>query len=391
MLSFVLFLYIARLLSQTEYGTFIYINMILSILPLFQFGSMHGVIILLPKYLANHKMEKEELFISYNSFSLILQFLSVFVLYLFDVNLSYWILVLISINYILSKYVANSRIYLNSHLEFDKVNLLKALDQIIRPIVIFCIFFIYKNIESIFIAQFITTLISFLVTVKLVAFKFNFIFKIDTIKKIYKIGFFVYLTWGIDVLFRTADRWFISQFYNIDELAIYGFTSALAMNIWLLSMSFFSPYSQLLYKAVAENKFLEVKTIVENTNKKLSILLLIVTIIAIVLYPYLLEFIVHKYYGTYFLFSILVVASIFLSINNMYIYYMISNSYHFILLKYQSVILVINLVLNAIFAYYHLAIVYFSYSTILSLVIYFILVRNYFYKDISKKINLESL
>jgi len=158
------------------------------------------------------------------------------------------------------------------------------------------------------------------------------------------------------------------------------------MNIWLVAMSFFSPYTQLLYKAVAQNDFFKVKEIVENTNKNLYILISVISIVTIIAYPYLLEFIVHKYFDTYYLFFILVIVSIFLSVNNMYIYYMISNDLHFVLLRYQIIILTINLLLNGLFSFYHLNLVYFAYSTILSLVIYFILVRRYFYVDINKKL-----
>ncbi len=387
--SFISFLYIAKVLSQQEYGNFIYINLILSLLPLFQLGSMHGIAILLPKYITNYQETKEELFINYNSFSILLQIISVLVLFLFSIELSPWILVIIAFNYILSKYIENGQIYLNAHLLFEKANILKAIDQILRPVFILIIFYLYKNIESIFIAHLVTTFLVSIITFFITKIKFTLSFNMEIIKNIYKIGFFVYLTWGIDILFRSADRWFISQFYDLKELATYGFASALAMNIWLVAMSFFSPYTQLLYKAVAENNFLKVTEIVENTNKNLYILISVASVIVVMVYPYLLEFIVHKYFGTYFLFFILVIVSIFLSINNMYIYYMISNNLHFKLLKYQSVILSINLILNGIFSYYHLDIVYFGYSTILSLMIYFVLVRKYFYIDIRNKISKE--
>ena len=207
--------------------------------------------------------------------------------------------------------------------------------------------------------------------------------------EIYKIGFFVYLIWAIDLLFRTADRWFISTFYSSEELATYGFTSSLAMNIWLLSMSFFGPYSQLLYTYVAQKDFISVKNIVETTNKKVYVFLAVTSIIAVITYPLFLEIIVKRYLGTEFLFFVLILSAIFLSINNMYIYYMISDNHHFVLLKYQFIILALNLILNSIFVFYHTDILYYSYSTIFSLGIYFILVKRYFYADILKKIYLQ--
>jgi len=389
LLGFISLLYIAKILSTSEYGVLVYINMVLSLLPILQLGSMHGIVILLPKSIAKNDNSEEKLFWTYNTFSHIIQIVSAVIFLFIDIRLSKIILFVVSLNFIFSKYTENIQIYLNSHLEFQKANIIKFIDQVLRPIVVLVLFVIYKSIDSIFVAQLICSVFAFLASNYFVKFKIILpefqVFK-NIIIQIYSIGFFVYLIWAIDILFRTADRWFVSKFYSIEELATYGFASSLAMNIWLVAMNFFAPYSQMLYKYVAESNFIEVKKLVENTNKKLYILLTIISIISIVFYPYLLKYFIHKYYGTEFLFTILVVVSIFLSINNMYIYYMISNNFHFILLRYQSVILALNIILNGIFAYFHLDIVYYSYSTLFTLGLYFFLVRRYFYIDIDKKV-----
>ncbi|KIM06044.1 MAG: hypothetical protein KN64_00625 [Sulfurovum sp. AS07-7] len=394
MLSFISFIYIAKVLSKSEYGLFVYISMILSLLPLFQFGSMHGTIILLPKYIAKQNDSDDRLFWSYNAFSHLIQLVSALVLFFFDIELSFYVLLIITVNYILSKYSENIQILLSSNLELEKANIIKAIDQIARPIVTLGLFFYYQNIESLFVAQMIVTLLIFLISnyfVKFRFYKFEFMEFKGIIKTIYKIGFFIYLIWVVDILFRTADKWFISQFYSISELAEYGFTSSMAMNVWLLAMSFFAPYAQMLYKYIAENRFVDVKKIVEDTNKKLYFLLLLVSTVAVVAYPFVLELVIKKYFGTELLFFVLVISAVFLSINNMYIYYMISNNFHVVLLKYQLVVLVLNLILNGAFAFLHLDIVYYSYSTILSLGLYFILVRRYFYIDIEKKLRIKTI
>ena len=388
-IGFISFIYIAKILSENEYGAFIYITMVLSLLPLLQFGSMHGTVILLPKYIVDPNKNEEELYVISNYISHIIQLLAVGLLFLFNIELNYLIIAVIGTNFFLSHYSSNVQTYLDSHHEFQKANIIKGIEQVLKPSVVLIVFYFYRSIESIFIAQLIVTTIILFISLYMVPFKF---LKIDfrkfkkTISTIYKLGFFIYLTWAIDILFRTADKWFISQFYSLEELATYGFTSSLAMNVWLLAMSFFAPYTQVLYKYVAQGKFIDVKNTVESTNKKLYILLLIVSVVAIVAYPFVLELIIKKYFGTEFLFFVLVVSAIFLSINNMYIYYMISNNFHFVLLKYQVFILVLNLILNGVFAYYHLDILYYSYSTIICLAIYFILVRRCFYIDIAKKI-----
>ena len=340
-LSFLSFIYIAKSLSERDYGTFVYITMVLSLLPLLQLGSMHGTVILLPKHIVDKKNENE-LFLYSNIISHIIQFIGASILLLLNIKLSSSVILVIAANFFFSHYTENVKIFLNSKHEFEKVNFLKSLDEILRPFVTILIFYYYQNIESIFIAQFIVTSVTFLVSFCLVPLTFYNI-KFYSFKKIvfeiYKIGFFVYLTWAIDILFRTADRWFISTFYSSEELATYGFTSSLAMNIWLLSMSFFAPYSQLLYTYVAQKDFISVKNIVETTNKQVYVFLTVTSIIAVITYPLFLEFIVKRYLGTEFLFFVLILSAIFLSINNMYIYYMISDNHHFALLKYQFIIL----------------------------------------------------
>jgi len=391
-LSFVSFLYIAKILTTANYGVLVYIGMLLSLLPLFQFGSMHGAVILLPKFIADKNKDENNLFVGYNYFSHILQFISIFVLFLFDIDLNVSVLFIIALNFFLSKYIGNVQMYLNSNHKFEQYNIIKGVDQVLKPIFILILFSYYKNIESIFIAQLIVTMISFIISSFLVKFKFinlGFTNISETVKQLYEIGFYIYLIWAIDILFRTADRWFISQYYTLENLATYGFVSSLAMNVWLLAMSFFSPYVQVLYKYIAENNFLKAKETVESTNKKLYLLLAIVSIATIAFYPLVLEYFIHKYFETELLFFILVLSSIFLSINNMYIYYIISNNFHFILLKYQMIVLFLNLLLNAIFAYFHLDIIYYSYSTVFTLGIYYILVKRYFYIDIKKKLEIN--
>lgn len=388
-LSFLSLIYIAKILSQESYGKFVYVSMVLSLLPLLQFGSMNGATILLPKYIAKKNGSETKLFWTYNTLSYFIQFTSALILFFIDFGLHYYVTFVISVNYILSKYIENVLIFLYSNLEYRKANIIRTSDEVFRPVATIGIFSFYKNIESIFASQLLTTVLSFVISNYFIRFRIINI-KLEEFKKytaeIYKIGFFVYLIWGIDILFRSADRWFISQFYPLSKLAEYGFASSIAMNIWTLAMAFFSPYSQLLYKFVAEKNFLEAKKVVEHTNRRLYILLVFVSLSAIIVYPIFIELFIKKYYNTTFLFFILVICAVFLSINNMYIYYMISNNLHFVLLRYQVFILLLNLLLNSIFAFYRLDIVFYSYSTIFTLGVYFLLVRRYFYIDINNRL-----
>lgn len=389
-LSFGLFIYIARVLSEEFYGNYVYITMILSLLPLLQFGVMQGTTILLPKYIANAEKNEDNLFAYSNYISHSLQLIAVGFLFLFDIGLSSAYILIVGANFFLSISVQNSKIYLNSYHKFKKTNIIKALEQILSPISVLVLFYHFHDIESIFLGQLFSTIIAFLVSIYLVPFTFVKV-KLnkftDIAKNVYKLGFFIYLISGVDIIFRTVDRWFISQFYSLENLADYGFTSNMAMNIWLLTMSFISPYVQILYKHLAKNKYIEAKELIESTNKKIYFLLAITSLVAFLIYPYLIEHVVHKYLETYLLFFVLVIVSILLAINNMYIYFMISSNSHSVLLKFQSAILILNLILNSFFSYFRLEIVYFGLSTILSLIIYYVMVRSFFYADIEKKIN----
>ena len=387
-IGFLSFVYIARTLSENEYGVYIYLIMVLSLLPLLQLGSMHGTSILLPKYIANPNKNANELFVYSNFISHLIQFAAVLSLFFFDIDLDKLTLVVIGANFFLSLYAQNAQDYLNSNHEFQKANIIKAFEQLLKPSLVFILFYFYRSIEAIFIAQLIATIFILLISIWLVPLKNivvdSRIFKEKAIT-IYKIGFFVYLVWAVDIIFRTADRWIISKFYSLEELAVYGFTSNLALNIWLLALIFCEPYAQIVYTLVAEDKYKDVKKVIKRTNNKLYILIFVVSFLAIVAYPLLLELVIKKYYETELLFFTLVISSLFMSINNMYIYYILSNNSHFILLKYQLLILAINVLLNCVFVFYHMDIVYYSYSTILSSAIYFILVRRFFYFDIDKK------
>ena len=388
--SFISFALIAKYLSEADYGNYIFIIMVLSLLPLLQFGSMHGTVLLYPKFIVNQDKDEKELFIYSNYISHFFQLCSFFLLFFIDFNLSNFIVFIIGSSFLLSLYNENCIKYLNSIFKFQKSNIINGFNQVMKPLTVLLFFYIFKSIESIFAAYLFVNILTVIISFFIIEIKITNL-KIVTLKKIfkaiYKIGFYVYLSWSIDIIFRTVDRWFILNFYSLEELALYGFTSSLALNIWLVAMSFFVPYTQLLYRSVAEKKYIESKKIINNTNKKLLILLFIISLIAIVCYPFFIEFFVKKYFNSEFLFFVLVLCSIFLSINNMYIYYMISNGFHFLLLKFQVVILILNLILNSIFVFFHLDIIFYSYSTLVSLLLYFLLVKRFVDKNIIANLN----
>lgn len=111
-------------------------------------------------------------FLELQHFFYLIQLVSIPLLFLFDIELSFYVLLIVAANYLLSKYSENIQILLSSNLEFEKVNIIKAIDQVVRPIVTLGLFFYFKTIESLFVAQIIVTLITFLVSNYFVKFKF---------------------------------------------------------------------------------------------------------------------------------------------------------------------------------------------------------------------------
>ena len=384
-LSFILFILMAKILTEEEYGQLVQITMILSLLPLLHFGSTQGAAVQLPRLFAK-KENHRGLFDSYNAFSNVVQLVSGFIVYfVIDITNNYFILIVI-LNYIMSKYVENVQIYLDSKLDFLISNKIKSLDQICKPLFAILCVLIYPSVISLFFGYLISTFISFVACLYFVnGFGFKVNFKND-IPALFKIGFLVYISWALDMLFRSSDRWFINYFYDAKTLGEYGFSSNLALNIWLLSMSFFSPYASILYNKSALNDYKGILDTVESTNKKLYFLISIVSIIAIGLYPVLVNLIIDKYHETHVLFSLLVVVSILLSINNMYIYYFVSQDNVLLLIKFQVLILIINFFMNLMVPYLDLSYIYFAISTIVSLLLYHIVLRLSFYNDINEKV-----
>ena len=392
-LSFLVSLYVARMLSETEYGLYVYVGVFLTILPIFQFGSMNGAAILLPKRIARKDGSEEDFFFTYNFVSHFIQFFSCFLLFFLKSSLDVNVLFMIALGYFLGKRVENAQMFLNAKLEFFKANMIKAVDLVLRPVLILYFFYSDPNIGALFTASCLASFLAWLISLYLLPpchiglSTTQGLWK--TLKEIYGIGFLIYASWVLDMLFCSLDRWCIFFFYSLEELAAYGFTSSLTLNMWALSLTLLAPYSQLLYKHVAEGNIFEIKNLVEKTNRRIYVFSGTVTLIAIACYPFLLRWIVKKYFGTEFLFITLAVAMFFLSISPMYNYYMVSNNLHFVLLKYHLLILAVNFFLNALFILFHLDIIFFSYSTIVTLLLYFILVRRCFYADLYANIKVK--
>jgi len=386
-LSFLLFILLAKTLSIKEYGELTYILMVLTIMPVLHFGCSNGAIITLPRILSNSNDTEEykSYFERFNSVSNIIQLFSCLILILFIQKNSLPLIVVIIASFLLSKYIENVQLFFNSKMEFYKANQIKALDLILKPgLAILCLF-INDDILYVFIGYLISSCLSFTLSLYLMKGARFHLPGLPYVHSLFNVGFIIYLTWLLDLAFRSIDRWFIASFYTEHDLGVYGFTSNLSLNIWLLAISFFGPYSQLLYKQVASGDFESVKETVTLANNKVFKFVAMLSLISISLYPIFTEYFIGKYQQSFYLFFLLVIVSVLLSVNNMYIYYIVSSGRTLILLKIQLLILLLNVTLNCFVAYWNGDISYFAYATILSLVIYHLFLRFFYSNDILKR------
>jgi len=386
-LSFLLLLYVAKELSKDSYGMFIYVTMILSYLPLLHFGSLNGFAIEYPKVIEQDEKDVYAYFCNYAFFSNLIQILIAFIIFFLNIQVSKFTVFIVFLNFIIAKYIDNVRIYLSSHLEFYKVNLIKLFIEIISPIITFVMFWYLRNIDALLISPFLVNLC--LLCLILGYLKIKVISpnaKLwGNIKSIYKAGILIYFTWALDLIFQGLDRVLISQFYPMNKLAEYGFASNCAMTINLLSVSFIAPYSQLLFREVAQKNWINAHALIGSTNSKLHMLILFAALAGIIFYPIVIMNFVVKYGQTYLLFIVLIFPSILLCVNNMQIYYMTSTHQTNILIKYQLIVLIINITLNIVNISFRVDIIYIALSTTITLLIYYYLLNNYVFKDLKRK------
>ncbi len=383
---FLTFIFLSRELSVDKYSVYVYVSLILNFLPFFQLGSSHGISILLPKLSLSNAKEKKEIFLSYSIISICLQFI-VFIIFFLKVKLDNYILLVICVDFILSKLIENSQIYLNSHLIFQKANNIKFFEQVFKPVFIFLFFYFYRSLESVFYSKLFTTIMLLFLVFNKEVFKY-LKYSLTTIsfsklflngQLIYKTGFFVFISWAFDLLFRSSDLWIVKHFYSNYDFAQYGFTSSLAMNLWLFAMSYFAPYSNLLYSYVAKGEYDNVRNIVKTTNRKIFVIIAILIIFSLSFYPFLINFFVKKYEDSYLLFGLMTISAFALTMNNMYIYYLVSTGKFKEILKIQSLIVLLNFLLLLCCAKLNLSTKYVCCSTILSLSLYYFIVRNRYY------------
>jgi len=391
-ISFLNMLYLASQLSKDEYGNYLYILLIFIYLPILHFGSMNGFAIEYPKYL-NTKDEHttQSLLGHFFYFSLFFNIFISLAFFILKLNLAVLTLLMILMFFNNVKFIDNVNIYFSSRLELEKANGIKFITELLIPSSVLVLFYFYRSFEIIFFAQAFASILGIILIFLVLKFKMPKLIigkdlLIDNLKHLYKIGFFIFIIWVIDTLFKSLDRWFVAEFYSKGKLAEYGFSSNIASIIFLFSLSFISPYSQVLFREVSFSNWTEVKELLNRINRKILLSNIILTVLVVISYPVLTTYFIPKYKDSYYLLLTMIPASIILSQVNLYIYFMTSTYQSKKLLLFQLISLTNHLILNGVIIYFHLGIVFFSITSGITLFIYFLQLKIFVKKDLQEKL-----
>ncbi|WP_412472073.1 hypothetical protein [Halobacteriovorax sp. RT-1-4] len=384
-----MFLILGKELTELDFGQLVYVNLVISYIPMIQLGLMNGASVLIPKYSVSSNDKLLEYFNDFNISSLLLHSVSFIFLLIpvFELDTSFTFVILADLFF--KKLIENFNLYLRSLLKLQKSIYIKVFDELLRIVIVLSFFMYSKSLRSIFEGHLLASIITFLLTLFLVPeYRFRFFSKHYRInlREVFNIGFLIYISWLFDLLFRSLDKLFIKGFMSIEDLAIYGFCSSLSINIWVLSLSYFSPYAQLLYRLVVEERYLKADLLIKKVNQFHFKLLTLAFVCASLAYPLITKYFVKKYDEAYLTFISLLAAFGMLSRCNMYIYYMNCNRMQKKIIKHQLIIICINIILNLISAYYFRDIFYFSIATLVSVLIYYKTLKVEYNNEIRRRI-----
>lgn len=393
-LIFLFGIYIAKYLSESAYGEYVKIGLITSLLPIMHLGLMNGAAIVLPRHShpegTGEKSHRKEVFHDYNTASLVIQAVSALGLYFFGFGaVSIWGLNWLVGNLILMKVIESARVYLGANLDFSSQIRIRFLDEIFKPAVIFAAFFVHRNLDALFFAQFVSSLVIcgylFFAHRSAVAFGKSPRF-FDNLKSIIHTGFFVFIVWAFDLALRSVDKWFVSGFFDNEQLASYGFATNMAFNLWLLGLSFLGPYSQQLFSLVAKNDFKAVNELMGRSTKRIGQVLLICGLGAVLVYPVITAKVIGKYGESYPVFIAALFAAGILSLGNMCIYYLTSTNNFRVLYRAQIFAMGLVLVFDVVIIGANLSTVYFAFSSLVGMVSYIFLISRIVRRDLSLKL-----
>jgi len=158
-----------------------------------------------------------------------------------------------------------------------------------------------------------------------------------------KSGFPIYLIWVADFLFRSADRYVVSVFYDDYDLARYSFTQVLSFACWSGVISAVSPQSQQMVSSFVKKDHEEAWGLYKTLNRKLWLYGVLICLGCFVFYEVSTLYYIKKYSGNELLMSVSLLSSFALIINNVNIYALVAMSKTQYILRVQVAMILFGL------------------------------------------------
>lgn len=384
-IAFFLAMVIAKELSVESYAVYLQAGLLLSFAPYFQFGTMNGFPYFASSILITRgEKELEEMFSMYSLLTMMLMIPFIIFLAIYNTTLENDFLIIIVLIGVMQKLSENFLLFLNSLTRFEEANFLKATNEIAVPLMQILSFYIFRNVKMVFISMFISLVICNFIQLFFVKFNYGCIRfnQLKSLKKLFALGFPVYVVWLLDFSIRNLDKIFISKFYPAEIFSIYGFTSGIASIPWLLALSYMSPFVTILINKINENNQSEVKLYLNKRKKELTMITVSLVFLSMLGYPILTKFIVKKYTDGYQVFLILLINSAFLILNNYNIYFLTAKGEIKKILKYSIWITFINIIANFMIVKNNLDMKYLVIGSTLNLIIYYLALT----REVDKKL-----
>jgi O-antigen/teichoic acid export membrane protein len=376
LISLLITLYFAKLLSVEDYGLYSKININIMYLSLLHLGSMNGIGIELPKYLNRYLPQRStKFYISYFIFSFALQAVIGLVVFIMFKGVSWPLLVLVFLYFVFLKSSDNIKIYYLSSLKLETNNVFRLFSEILAPLIALGMLFYTRNITGIFagfsIAYggiFFFSIFFLWYQIRRFGYNFNHFFLF--IKRLYITGFPIYIVWMLDMQFQYFSTFLMSHFYTSVDLANYYFASNFVGIVPLAAYSIMSPYGQLVYKHIALKENLKAHEYLRKGTRYILLLCIVIAVLLIVGYPIVSNY-VGKYSENYFLMLSMLPSNFIIALSGMMVYFITAIYRAKTLIKFQLIAFSIGLVLNFAVVWFHMDLIWFVISGFVAIAIYF--------------------
>jgi len=376
LISLLITLYFAKLLSVEDYGLYSKININIMYLSLLHLGSMNGIGIELPKYLNRYLPQRStKFYISYFIFSFGLQAVIGLIIFIMFKTASLPLLILVFLYFVFLKSSDNIKIYYLSSLKLETNNIFRLFSEILAPLTALGLLFYTRSITGIFagfsIAYggiFLFSIFFLWYQIRRFGYDFNHFYLF--IKRLYITGFPVYIVWMLDMQFQYFSTFLMSHFYSSVDLANYYFASNFVGVIPLAAYSIISPYGQLVYKHIALKENMKAHNYLRKGTKYILLLCIVIAALLVVGYPVISNY-VGKYSQNYYLMLCMLPANLLIGLTGLMVYFITAIYKARTLIKFQLIAFSIGLVLNFIVVWFHMDLIWFVISGFVAISIYF--------------------